>query len=138
MDTAGLKPFTEVERALLVMEILHAPHPQGLGLLLVVGGEHFCQQSTHEQIVSHACHSGEISTIASVPREHSSGTWHGRPPWALAQGEKVLISPTGGRVTLMIHARRLQVASDQPLLHTARSTTLTPAPATLGPRPSQA
>ena len=80
MDTAGLKPFTEVERALLVMEILHAPHPQGLGLLLVVGGEHFCQQSTHEQIVSHACHSGEISTNASVPREHSSGTWHGRPP----------------------------------------------------------
>ena len=74
MDTASLKPFAEVERALLVMEILHAPHPQGLGLLLVVGGKHVCQQSTHELTVSNACHSGQISTIASVPREHSSST----------------------------------------------------------------
>ena len=50
MDTAGLKPFTEVERALLVMEILHAPHPQGLGLLLVVGGEHcFCSRAPHDR-----------------------------------------------------------------------------------------
>jgi hypothetical protein len=36
-----LEPLTEVEGALLVVEVLHAPHPKLLGLLLV-GGEHFC------------------------------------------------------------------------------------------------
>ena len=35
-----LEPLAEVEGALLVVEVLHAPHPEGLGLLLVVGGEH--------------------------------------------------------------------------------------------------
>ena len=39
----NLEPLAEVERALLVVEVLHAPHPEGLGLLLVVGGEHFCR-----------------------------------------------------------------------------------------------
>ena len=38
----NLEPLAEVERALLVVEVLHTPHPEGLGLLLVVGGEHFC------------------------------------------------------------------------------------------------
>ena len=38
-----LEPLTEVEGALLVVEVLHAPHPKLLGLLLV-GGEHFCVQ----------------------------------------------------------------------------------------------
>jgi hypothetical protein len=27
-----------------VVEVLHAPHPEGLSLLLVVGGEHFLRQ----------------------------------------------------------------------------------------------
>ena len=38
----GLEPLAEVEGALLVVEVLHAPHPELLGSLLVVGGEHFC------------------------------------------------------------------------------------------------
>ena len=42
----SLEPLTEVEGALLVVEILHAPHPEGLGLLLVVGGEHSAAQHT--------------------------------------------------------------------------------------------
>ena len=29
-----LEPLSEVERALLVVEVLHAPHPELLGLLL--------------------------------------------------------------------------------------------------------
>ena len=45
--THNLEPLAEVERALLVVEVLHAPHPEGLGLLLVVGGEHFCANKEH-------------------------------------------------------------------------------------------
>ena len=48
--THNLEPLAEVERALLVVEVLHAPHPQGLGLLLVVGGEHcFCSRAPHDR-----------------------------------------------------------------------------------------
>jgi hypothetical protein len=36
-----LEPLAEVEGALLVVEVLHAPHPE-LGGLLLVGGEHCC------------------------------------------------------------------------------------------------
>ena len=36
----GLEPLAEVERALLVVEVLHAPHPELLGLLLRLLGEH--------------------------------------------------------------------------------------------------
>jgi len=39
----GLEPLAEVERALLVVEVLHAPHPELGGLLLGLG-EHFCTQ----------------------------------------------------------------------------------------------
>ena len=44
--TTGLEPLAEVEGALLVVEVLHAPHPKGLGGLLVVGGEH-CLHKKH-------------------------------------------------------------------------------------------
>ena len=40
MPTIGLEPLAEVEGALLVVEVLHAPHPE-LGGLLLVGSEHF-------------------------------------------------------------------------------------------------
>ena len=40
MVAIGLEPLAEVEGALLVVEVLHAPHPE-LGGLLLVGGEHF-------------------------------------------------------------------------------------------------
>jgi hypothetical protein len=33
-NNEGLEPLAEVERALLVVEVLHAPHPELLGLLL--------------------------------------------------------------------------------------------------------
>ena len=39
----GLEPLAEVERALLVVEVLHAPHPKALSLLLGLG-EHVCTQ----------------------------------------------------------------------------------------------
>ena len=35
-----LEPLAEVEGALLVVQVLHAPHPQGLGLLLADLREH--------------------------------------------------------------------------------------------------
>ena len=38
--TTGLEPLAEVEGALLVVEVLHLPHPKLLGLL--GGREHFC------------------------------------------------------------------------------------------------
>ena len=41
----NLEPLAEVEGALLVVEVLHAPHPE-LGGLLLVGGEHFCGQAS--------------------------------------------------------------------------------------------
>ncbi len=37
---SDLEPLAEVERALLVVEVLHLPHPKFLGLLR--GGEHSC------------------------------------------------------------------------------------------------
>ena len=33
VQTTGLEPLAEVEGALLVVEVLHLPHPQLLGLL---------------------------------------------------------------------------------------------------------
>ena len=39
-----LEPLAEVERALLVVEVLHAPHPELLGLLLRLLGEHCCNE----------------------------------------------------------------------------------------------
>ena len=39
-STNNLEPLAEVQGALLVVEVLHAPHPE-LGGLLLVGGEHF-------------------------------------------------------------------------------------------------
>jgi len=41
----GLKPLAEVERALLVVEVLHLPHPKLLGLL--GGREHFLHTNKH-------------------------------------------------------------------------------------------
>ena len=41
--SSDLEPLAEVEGALLVVEVLHAPHPE-LGGLLLVGSEHFCAQ----------------------------------------------------------------------------------------------
>jgi len=40
---ARLEPLAEVEGALFVVEVLHAPHPE-LGGLLLVGREHFCRE----------------------------------------------------------------------------------------------
>jgi hypothetical protein len=48
---AFLEPLAEVERALLVVEVLHAPHPELGGLLLGLG-EHLCNKrfkSAHDQ-----------------------------------------------------------------------------------------
>ena len=42
---SDLEPLAEVEGALLVVEVLHLPHPKLLGLLR--GGEHFSAQSRH-------------------------------------------------------------------------------------------
>ena len=44
MRTTGLEPLAEVEGALLVVEVLHLPHPQLLGLLHV--GEHSAGENT--------------------------------------------------------------------------------------------
>jgi hypothetical protein len=41
----GLEPLAEVERALLVVQVLHAPHPELLGLLLGILGEHFLRNT---------------------------------------------------------------------------------------------
>jgi len=39
MDGSDLEPLAQVERKLLVVEVLHLPHPELGGLLR--GGEHF-------------------------------------------------------------------------------------------------
>ena len=44
MSTIGLEPLAEVQGALLVVEVLHLPHPQLLGLLHV--GEHLHKHTT--------------------------------------------------------------------------------------------
>jgi len=50
----NLEPLAEVERALLVVEVLHAPHPE-LGGLLLVGGEHFtAEQRGRQPSVKHS------------------------------------------------------------------------------------
>ena len=43
MSTIGLEPLAEVQGALLVVEVLHLPHPKLLGLLHV--GEHLQEQT---------------------------------------------------------------------------------------------
>ena len=43
----SLEPLAEVEGALLVVEVLHLPHPKLLGLL--GGREHFCGSSERDQ-----------------------------------------------------------------------------------------
>ena len=43
-----LEPLAEVQGALLVVEVLHAPHPE-LGGLLLVGSEHFCTSTRKAQ-----------------------------------------------------------------------------------------
>ena len=45
---SDLEPLAEVEGALLVVEVLHAPHPE-LGGLLLVSGEHFCAREFSTQ-----------------------------------------------------------------------------------------
>jgi len=47
----NLEPLAEVQGALLVVEVLHAPHPKLLGLLLV-GGEHLTAHTHKEKGVS--------------------------------------------------------------------------------------
>ena len=44
----GLEPLAEVERALLVVEVLHAPHPKLGGLLLGLG-EHYSENHIHKK-----------------------------------------------------------------------------------------
>jgi hypothetical protein len=46
----NLEPLAEVERALLVVQVLHAPHPELLGLLLGILGEHLsCKKFNSEK-----------------------------------------------------------------------------------------
>ena len=67
MRAKGLEPLAEVEGALLVVEVLHAPHPE-LGSLLLGLGEHpasrkedHCQSRTHGALGSAR---GTISKVA--------------------------------------------------------------------------
>ena len=41
MISSDLEPLAEVERALLVVEVLKAPQPKLGGLLILGGAEHF-------------------------------------------------------------------------------------------------
>ena len=54
----NLEPLAEVQGALLVVEVLHAPHPKLLGLLLV-GGEH---------LTAHTQKEGSQHTLREEPR----------------------------------------------------------------------
>ena len=61
----NLEPLAEVEGALLVVEVLHAPHPE-LGGLLLVGGEHFCKED--QASVSKTTQVGSLCNRLSQPR----------------------------------------------------------------------
>jgi hypothetical protein len=67
--TSNLEPLAEVEGALLVVEVLHAPHPE-LGGLLLVGSEHFCtRQATSELGLSAlSCARPQTPTFADATR----------------------------------------------------------------------
>ena len=82
----SLEPLTEVEGALLVVEVLHAPHPEGLGLLLVVGGEHSAAQHTtrlrlgvHRRSSGVGCSRGRLRAHAlhclNLPRDMVRARW---------------------------------------------------------------
>ncbi len=60
-DQSDLEPLAEVERALLVVQVLHAPHPKLLGLLLRLG-EHFCKKhkDSSDAVVDEPINAGEI------------------------------------------------------------------------------
>jgi hypothetical protein len=63
---AFLEPLAEVERALLVVEVLHAPHPELGGLLLGLR-EHFCKtpRKIHRQKSRPAVRNNRAQTHAA-------------------------------------------------------------------------
>jgi hypothetical protein len=78
---SDLEPLAEVERALLVVEVLHLPHPKFLGLLR--GGEHSCARWPVSERAWHA--GARCERIAEgrgergSPRERrrETGGWRG-------------------------------------------------------------
>ncbi len=67
--TNGLEPLAEVEGALLVVEVLHAPHPELGGLLLVVGGEHFLHsKDSGVSCLCQHCRPKSHHVITTLPR----------------------------------------------------------------------
>jgi len=90
----SLEPLAEVEGTLLVVEVLHAPHPE-LGGLLLVGGEHFCadtqvsRQARGQQPRNYYCMPEpkgwrgahcHVSNNAFNDREPATASLHG-PTW---------------------------------------------------------
>ena len=87
-----------------MVEVLHAPHPEGLGLLLVVGGEHSAAQHTrrlrlcvHRRSSGVGCSRGRLRAHAihclNMPRNMVRARWivccDGR--------ERSTAAPAGGR-----------------------------------------
>jgi hypothetical protein len=54
LNQNDLEPLTEVEGALLVVEVLHLPHPKLLGLL--ASREHFSAESKTKPLAFHTKH----------------------------------------------------------------------------------
>ena len=65
METTRLEPFAEVEGALFVVEVLHAPHPE-LGGLLLVGREHFCGKHQNFQYIHIASNTNHVPTQDNI------------------------------------------------------------------------
>jgi len=88
-----LEPLAEVERALLVVEVLHAPHPEAGGLLLGLLGEHSAQDKTFRQHrLTHQC--------TSTPLLPHRGCWaHCNPRTAYSS----LYTGNGSRNTPLRH-----------------------------------
>jgi len=94
--TNGLEPLAEVEGALLVVEVLHAPHPE-LGGGLLVGGEHLLRARGQRQplLVGRSMRakdaSNRVCTAPRAPRpSRAPRPWTAPSPSAIVAGDPLL------------------------------------------------
>ena len=79
----GLEPLAEVEGALLVVEVLHLPHPELGGLLR--GGEHYLKSTKNESAAAeqHKHHAECMNNALQASRRVASPRLASPRPWML-------------------------------------------------------
>jgi hypothetical protein len=109
-----LEPLAEVEGALLVVEVLHLPHPKLGGLGLGDSREHFWEEEEEEEKVSQADVWNICSKYIKKPRQRPGARSREPPPPASAR------SRTDSKAAVPRRRRRGRGVAPQGGLGTAR------------------